>query len=95
MKIIIVAYALLLCACSSNEVQSDISKTNLHSETNTSDRIFIPHKRQEIVSGETAIASVAIALAVGAIEKNNTQCTKECEKELQDSINKRLTNKKQ
>jgi len=85
---------LLLCACSSNEVKPDISDANLHSETNTSDKIFIPDKRQEKLNGETAIASVAIAVAVGAMKKGDEQCSKECEKELKNSINKRLENKK-
>jgi len=87
--ITICVLGLFLVGCSSTKNEVDYSKNLFPNDINT------PYKKRNTETNNVAVAAAGIALAtvVGAINKNNFECEKECEQALKKAIANRTKKK--
>lgn len=84
MKItLIFILGLLFLACSSAP-----KNTNKFNAYTPEQPVYTDHQNKN--GGKSAIVNVALAVAIGASQKDDFECKKECEQQLKKSINKRV-----
>jgi len=87
--ITICVLGLFLVGCNSTQDEGDYSKNLFPNDINT------PNMKHKTETNNVAVAAAGVALAtvVGAINKNNFECEKECEQALKKAIANRTKKK--